>query len=89
MNNLYQLIQQNIQCLPKKDEELCDNFLKNRELDKVQEIAESCLIMKKRSNYKNLSENKWKNVDIDQLEKLVLYVREYNSYLNIYDFSND
>lgn len=55
MNQLYQRIQQNLQCLPPKD----------------------------------VHKDKWLNVDRGQLEQLTLDVREYTSYLDLSDISND
>ena len=81
MNQLYQRIQQNLQCLPPRDAELCNQFLKNRQFENLREIVESCLIMKKRDDYKDIHKEKWLNVDRDKLEQLVLDVIEYSSYL--------
>ncbi len=89
MNQLYQRIRQNLQCLPPKDVELCSQFLKNRQLENLREIVESCLIMKKRDDYKDVHKDKWLNVDRSQLEQLTLDVREYTSYLDLSDISND
>lgn len=89
MNQLYQGIQQNLQCLPPKDVELCNQFLRNRQFENLLEIVESCLIMKKRDDYKDVHKDKWLNVDRGQLEQLTLDVREYTSYLDLSDISND
>ena len=89
MNQLYQRIQQNLQCLPSKDVELCNQFLRNRQFENLLEIVESCLIIKKRDNYKDVHKDKWLNVDRGQLEQLTLDVREYTSYLDLSDISND
>ena len=89
MNQLYQRIQQNLQCLPHRDVELCNQFLKNRQFGNLREIVESCLIMKKRDDYKDVHKDKWLNVDRGQLEQLTLDVREYISYLGLSDISND
>lgn len=89
MNQLYQRIQQNLQCLPPKDVELCNQFLKNRQFENLSEIVESCLIMKKRDDYKDAHKDKWLKVDRGQLEQLTLDVREYASYLGLSDISND
>ena len=89
MNQLYQRIQQNLQCLPSKDAELCSQFLKNRQFENLREIVESCLIMKKKDDYKDVHKDKWLNVDRGQLEQLTLDVREYTSYLDLSDISND
>lgn len=58
MNQLYQRIQQNLQCLPPKDVELCNQFLRNRQFENLLEIVESCLIMKKRDDYKDVHKDK-------------------------------
>lgn len=89
MSQLYQRIQQNLQCLPSKDAELCSQFLKNRQFENLREIVESCLIMKKKDDYKDVHKDKWLNVDRGQLEQLTLDVREYTSYLDLSDISND
>ena len=89
MNQLYQSIQQNLQCLPPKDVELCNQFLRNRQFENLLEIVESCLIMKNRDDYKDVHKDKWLNVDRGQLEQLTLDVREYTSYLDLSDISND
>ena len=89
MNQRYQRIQQNLQCLPPKDVELCNQFLRNRQFDNLLEIVESCLIMKERDDYKDVHKDKWLNVDRGQLEQLTLDVREYTSYLDLSDISND
>lgn len=89
MNQLYQRIQQNLQCLSPKDVELCNQFLRNRQFENLLEIVESCLIMKKRDDYKDVHKDKWLNVDRGQLEQLTLDVREYTSYLDLSDISND
>ena len=89
MNQLYQRIQQNLQCLPPKDVELCNQFLRNRQFENLLEIVESCLIMKNRDDYKDVHKDKWLNVDIGQLEQLTLDVREYTSHLDLSDISND
>ena len=89
MNQLYQRIQQNLQCLPPEDVELCNQFLRNRQFENLLEIVESCLIMKKRDDYKDVHKDKWLNVDRGQLEQLTLDVREYTSYLDLSDISND
>ena len=89
MNQLYQRIKQNLQCLPPKDVELCNQFLRNRQFENLLEIVESCLIMKKRDDYKDVHKDKWLNVDRGQLEQLTLDVREYTSYLDLSDISND
>ena len=89
MNQLCQRIQQNLQCLPPRDVELCNQFLKNRQFENLLEIVESCLIMKKRDDYKDVHKDKWLNVDRGQLEQLTLDVREYTSYLDLSDISND
>ena len=89
MNQLYQRIQQNLQCLLPKDVELCNQFLRNRQFENLLEIVESCLIMKKRDDYKDVHKDKWLNVDRGQLEQLTLDVREYTSYLDLSDISDD
>ena len=89
MNQLYQRIQQNLQCLPPEDVELCNQFLRNRQFENLLEIVESCLIMKNRDDYKDVHKDKWLNVDRGQLEQLTLDVREYTSYLDLSDISND
>lgn len=89
MNQLYHRIQQNLQCLPPKDAELCNKFLKNRQLENLREIVESCLIMKKRDDRKDVHKDKWVAVDRGQLEQLTLDVREYTSYLDLSDLFND
>ena len=89
MNQLYQRIQQNLQCLPPEDVELCNQFLMNRQFENLLEIVESCLIMKNRDDYKDVHKDKWLNVDRGQLEQLTLDVREYTSYLDLSDISND
>jgi hypothetical protein len=45
--------------------------------------------MKKRDDYKDVHKDKWLNVDRGQLEQLTLDVREYTSYLDLSDISND
>ena len=89
MNQLYQRIQQNLQCLPPKDAELCNEFLKNRQLENLREIVESCLFMKKKDDYKDVHKDKWLNVDRGQLEQLTLDVREYTSYLDLSNISDN
>ena len=89
MSQLYQRIQQGLQCLPPRDMELCSQFLEHRDLEKLREIVESCLIMKKRDDYRDVHKNKWLNVDRSQLEQLTLDVREYTSYLDLSDIFND
>lgn len=89
MSQLYQRIKEGLQCLPPKDRDLCNQFLEHREFEKISEIVESCLIMKKRDDYKEVHKEKWINVDRSQLEKLTLDVREYVSYLDLSDISND
>ena len=89
MNQLYQRIQTGLQCLPPKDMELCSHFLEHRDLEKLREIVESCLIMKQRDDHRDTHKEKWLNVDRGQLEQLTLDVREYTSYLDLSDFSND
>ena len=89
MNELYQRIKQGLQCLPPKDTELCGQFLKNRDFEKLRDIVESCLIMKKRDDHRDVHKDKWVNVDRGQLEQLTLDVREYTSYLDLSDISND
>ena len=89
MNQLYQRIQQNLQCLPPKDVELCNQFLRNRQFENLLEIVEACLIMKKKDDYKDVHKDKWLNVDRGQLEQLTLDVREYISYLGLSDISTD
>lgn len=82
MNQLCQRIKQNLHCLPPKDEELCNQFLINRELEKLREIVESCLIMKRRDDNKDTHSEKWINVDREQLEQLTLDVKEYTMHLD-------
>ena len=89
MNQLYQRIKDNLECLPPKDKILCDQFLEKRDFEKLQEIVESCLIMKKRDDYKDTHKEKWINVDRDRLEQLTLDVREYTSYLDFPDYFNN
>lgn len=89
MNQLYQRIQQNLQCLPPKDVELCNQFLRNRQFENLREIVESCLVMKKRDDCRDVHKDKWLNVDRGQLEQLTLDIREYTSYLDLSDISND
>jgi hypothetical protein len=45
--------------------------------------------MKKRDDYRSVHRDKWVNVDRGQLEQLTLDVREYTSYLDLSDISND
>ena len=45
--------------------------------------------MKERDDYKDVHKDKWLNVDRGQLEQLTLDVREYTSYLDLSDISND
>ena len=45
--------------------------------------------MKKRDDHKDVHKDKWLNVDRGQLEQLTLDVREYTSYLDLSDISND
>lgn len=45
--------------------------------------------MKKRDDYKDVHKDKWLNMDRGQLEQLTLDVREYTSYLDLSDISND
>lgn len=89
MNELYQRINQGLQCLPPKDTKLCSGFLENRDFEKLRDIVESCLVMKKRDDYRSIHRDKWVNVDRGQLEQLTLDVREYTSYLDLSDISND
>lgn len=89
MNELYQRIKQGLQCLPPKDTELCSGFLENRDFEKLRDIVESYLVMKKRDDYRSVHRDKWVNVDRGQLEQLTLDVREYTSYLDLSDISND
>lgn len=89
MNELYQRIKQGLQCLPPKDTELCSGFLENRDFEKLRDIVESCLVMEKRDDYRSVHRDKWVNVDRGQLEQLTLDVREYTSYLDLSDISND
>lgn len=89
MNELYQRIKQGLQCLPPKDTELCSGFLENRDFEKLRDIVELCLVMKKRDDYRSVHRDKWVNIDRGQLEQLTLDVREYTSYLDLSDISND
>ena len=89
MNKIYKRIQQHLQCVPPRDAGLCNPFLKSRQFENLGEIVESCLIMKKRDDYKDVHKDKWLNVDRGQLEQLTLDVREYISYLGLSDISND
>lgn len=89
MNNLYQRIKSNLQCLPPRDAELCGQFLEHRQFEKLREIVESCLFMKKKDDHKSLHKEKWVKVDRDKLEQLTLDVIEYSSYLDLSDMSND
>lgn len=89
MNELYQRIKQGLQCLPPKDTELCSGFLENRDFEKLRDIVELCLVMKKRDDYRSVHRDKWVNVDRGQLEQLTLDVREYTSYLDLSDIFND
>ena len=45
--------------------------------------------MKKRDDYRDVHKDKWLNVDRSQLEQLTLDVREYTSYFDLSDISND
>lgn len=89
MSQLYQRIQTGLQCLPPRDMELCNQFLEHRDFEKLREIVESCLFMKKRDDHRGVRKEKWINVDRGQLEQLTLDVREYTSYLDLSDISND
>lgn len=83
MSQLYQEIQQGLQYLPPNDIELCNQFLKQRDFEKLRDIVESCLIMKKRDDCKKFHKKKWLDIDRGQLEKLYLDVIEYTSYLDL------
>lgn len=87
MNNLYQRIQQGIQCLPRKDKELCEKFLKQRNFEGILEIAQSDLTMKNRDSLKETPFSKWKDVDAGKLQELVYNTMEYLTYLDIPDDS--
>ena len=89
MHPTYQRIKDNLKCLPPKDFDLCVEFLKKRDFEKLQEIVESCLIMKKRDDYKDTHKEKWINVNREKLEQLTLDVREYISYLDFPDYFNN
>ena len=45
--------------------------------------------MKKRDDYNDSHKEKWLKVDRGQLEQLTLDVREYTSYLDLFDISDD
>nr|DAK53088.1 MAG TPA: hypothetical protein [Crassvirales sp.] len=45
--------------------------------------------MKKRDDCRDVHKDKWLNVDRSQLEQLTLDIREYTSYLDLSDISND
>ena len=89
MSLLCQKIQENLQCLPPKDKELCEKFFKTRDFESLYSIVKSCLIMKRRDDNKDTHKEKWINVDRDKLEQLTLDIGEYLSYLDISDFNND
>ena len=89
MNQLYQRIVQNLDCLPPKDKTLCEKFIKLRDFRSLLEIVKSCLIMKKRDDRKEVHKDKWVNVDRDTLEQLNLDVIDYISYLNSIGISDE
>lgn len=82
MNQLCQRIEEGIQYLPPKDRELCVKFFKVRDFEKLKEIVDSCLFMKRQDDMKEVHKDKWASIDIDKLEDLAFNLTEYVSYLS-------
>lgn len=89
MNQLYQRIKEGIQSLPPKDAKLSTKFLADRDFERLQEIVDSCLYMKRQDDTKEIHKEKWAVVDRSKLEELALNLTEYISYLGIPDNSEE
>lgn len=89
MPNLYNKIKSKIQYLPPKDASLCYEYLRNRDFESILDITESAIKMKERDNAKEVHQEKWKNIDVGELQKLMAYTQEYISLLDISDLIND
>lgn len=82
MSQLYQKIERDIKCLPQRDRELCYKFLSERDFEKLKEIVDSCLYMKRQDDSKEVHKEKWAKVDIDILERLAVNLHVYMSYID-------
>lgn len=89
MLNLCDKIKIKIKYLPPKDAKLCYKYLENRDFESILEIAKSVIIMKERDDAKEIHQDKWENIDIEEVQKLVSYTQEYLSYMDISITSDD
>lgn len=85
MNQLYQKIRENLQCLPPKDKELCEKFLEKKDFISLREIVDSCIYMKKKDLKRNVHREKWTGIDLGKLEELDIDILDYTSCLDIPD----
>lgn len=88
MSLLYK-IKEELSCLPHKDKKLCEQFLDNREFEKILDIVSSCIVMKNRDSMKEEPSEKWADIRLNDLEELRLDVEEYMDYGRFPDDFND
>lgn len=83
MLNLCDKIKIKIKYLPPKDSQLCYKYFEKRDFESILEIAKSVLIMKEKDDDKEVHQDKWENIDVEEIQKLVTYLQEYLSYMDI------
>lgn len=89
MQNLCNKIKSKLSCLPPNDAQLCEKYLEKRDFESVLEIAKSDLIMKERDDSKEVHQDKWKNIDTEEIRELIADTIEYLSGMGISCFSDE
>lgn len=89
MPNLCDKIKSRLVCLPPKDAQLCEKYFNKRDFESILEIAKSDLIMKERDDAKETHQDKWKNIDTGEIQKLISDTEEYLTCLGISYSSNE
>lgn len=89
MPNLCDKIKSRLGCLPPKDAQLCEKYFNKRDFESILEIAKSDLIMKERDDAKETHQDKWKNIDTGEIQKLISDTEEYLTCLGISYSSNE
>jgi hypothetical protein len=89
MQNLCEKIKNRLSCLPYKDFQLCTEYFKKRDFESILEIAKSVFIMKIKDDAKESHNEKWKNIDVEEVQNLISDTQEYLSYMDISDVCNE
>ncbi len=77
MNKFYQTLEEDIKCLPHEDYLKAKRFIDNRDIESIYDVINACYKMKLHYIDGKIHDDKWKDVDANEVCMLLTYIITY------------